>query len=713
MEIDGDKVKIKLVLDDTDWKKQLQSVIGASQDILGGLYNAFDNLNKNSPKKAFEETANAVGPFSGALKAIPYAQVALGVVDLGLALFDLSGGFKEEKTELQQLAEAAEESTKAHQAMREESALLAKEKAAEFDNYAELKKELDRMVDANGKVKEGYEERAGFITTTLSKATGLEVKMVNGTIENYQELGKEIDKIIEKKKSEALISAYDERYKEAIKGKSDALKKFVEEEAKIEEFRATREQEIAKYKSSQREATDAQAAAAFEMQVKLKEQGLNKIKEEYNGYAQTVTNYEQAVADSVAGNHADIEKTLSGTNAKYASSAEERKKITEKSIIDETAELTLLNERKSTMGEEQYNTEKRRLEDSIEANKQSLKDMTKNVEEAAPLYAEKTGELARGGVMQFDENGNLKEVAEGKIDEVNTALVEKEEGLKVGYAKMAGIGIGAFTENGSLKEIAGEKIDEVNTALIEKEEGLKAGYDIMAGLGANAFNENGDLTEEGKAKLDQLNAAICSKQAELKAAYEELMKKGKEGLSEKGDLTLAGEETINGYKEGVKRKAGALKSQNFMGGIAGDLAKPFKDFLGIKSPSRLFSGFGMWTMKGFETGVDLEGKSTIKVMGTLAKGLSDSFENAMDLDGITPTMKLTSSLKAAKLDELKSMQSNFKQSLDNELFLKAGAPIQNIFNYNFDQTINSANELSPSQIATQTEAMIRRERWSV
>ena len=78
---------------------------------------------------------------------------------------------------------------------------------AEMDNVANLNNELKSLVDENGKVKEGYENRVQFILNELSNATGVEISLIDGQIKNYQDLQKEIDNTVLKKKAELILSA--------------------------------------------------------------------------------------------------------------------------------------------------------------------------------------------------------------------------------------------------------------------------------------------------------------------------------------------------------------------------------------------------------------------------------------------------------------------------------------------------------------------------
>lgn len=115
---------------------------------------------------------------------------------------------------------------------------------AEYGHYKQLSDELKTIVDENGKIKDGYEERAKVITTTLSDALGIEIEIVEGQIKGYQELQAEIDKTIEKKLAEAQLDAYRDQYNEALEKRNqlekdhltalDALNKKTKERDKLQ-----------------------------------------------------------------------------------------------------------------------------------------------------------------------------------------------------------------------------------------------------------------------------------------------------------------------------------------------------------------------------------------------------------------------------------------------------------------------------------------------
>lgn len=76
---------------------------------------------------------------------------------------------------------------------------------SEYSRLQSLKDELNTLIDTNGQVKAGYEDRANFIVNELSEALGIEKEEVWDIIEANGELGESIDQLIKKKKAEAVL----------------------------------------------------------------------------------------------------------------------------------------------------------------------------------------------------------------------------------------------------------------------------------------------------------------------------------------------------------------------------------------------------------------------------------------------------------------------------------------------------------------------------
>lgn len=92
----------------------------------------------------------------------------------------------------------------------------------EYTYYQNLSDALENIVDKNGKIKEGYENRAKVITGELSEALGVEIDIVDGQIQEYDNLKSKIEETMATKKANALLSANEENYIDAQQNLSNA-----------------------------------------------------------------------------------------------------------------------------------------------------------------------------------------------------------------------------------------------------------------------------------------------------------------------------------------------------------------------------------------------------------------------------------------------------------------------------------------------------------
>ena len=91
-----------------------------------------------------------------------------------------------------------------------------------------LYKELQGLVDENGKVKKGYEDRVNFIIGELEQATGIEINQIDGVIQEYDKLQAKIEETIQKQRAEIFQKNYTEMYSEALAQNTQAASKLVQ-----------------------------------------------------------------------------------------------------------------------------------------------------------------------------------------------------------------------------------------------------------------------------------------------------------------------------------------------------------------------------------------------------------------------------------------------------------------------------------------------------
>lgn len=127
--------------------------------------------------------------------------MAVGVGTLITGLVVLAANMETENSLLRKQREEAEANIKARQELIDKQNEQIATGLGEIEQTQRLSAELETLVDANGRVKEGYENRAQFIIGELNEALGTEYEMIDGQITKYDELKNQIDSLIEKKRA--------------------------------------------------------------------------------------------------------------------------------------------------------------------------------------------------------------------------------------------------------------------------------------------------------------------------------------------------------------------------------------------------------------------------------------------------------------------------------------------------------------------------------
>lgn len=150
-----------------------------------------------------------------------------------------------------------------------------------------------------------------------------------------------------------------------------------------------------------------------------------------------------------------------------------------------------------------------------------------------------------------------------------------------------------------------------------------------------------------------------------------------------GQMISIGSDIVNGIKSGISGAWGALTG--WLGNMAKGLIDGVKGALGIGSPSRLFADrIGKWIPAGITLGVEKAMPKAKAFMGRMSTELIE----AANMDSLTSRLAL--------------------ERNPGGLGLGTGSTTV----YNVEQTINSAKALTPSEIASETQNMMRRLEWA-
>lgn len=224
----------------------LVATIGPALKIIGKLGTGIGNVSKGISNLSkligsiipkITQTSGTFSTLSGALSSLGVsgagAVAFFGAVAVGLAAY-LSKQ-KEVSTEAIKLTQETRKQKEAFQELiNTQNEKLAVD-MQQIDKTEELWAELQKITDANGKVKKGYEERAKVITSALSDALGTEIKLNGNVVQGYKDIQKEIDNLIRKKKAEAIMTAQEDAYNEAFSARQDAYKTLLDIQSQIDE----------------------------------------------------------------------------------------------------------------------------------------------------------------------------------------------------------------------------------------------------------------------------------------------------------------------------------------------------------------------------------------------------------------------------------------------------------------------------------------------
>lgn len=255
---------------------------------------------------------------------------------------------------------------------------------SEITNVQALNAELSTLVDANGQIKAGYEERAAFIVGVLNKALGEQISIENNVLTGYNNSAESIENKIAKMKAEAILEAQLPAYKKALLEATDAQIKADKLEMDISDLKTQKKAKEAELQKKYGDDWIIEAArrgdgllnewANLGIDTKKKEEEYKKQDEIVKGYYDDIANYETNAALIASGNAENYAKVQMDSVTAKADSIEEKKAKLQEEIDAETEQLEYL---RSLRASETDAEKQRQLDAQIEAlDKKTLDDQT-------------------------------------------------------------------------------------------------------------------------------------------------------------------------------------------------------------------------------------------------------------------------------------------------------------------------------------------------
>lgn len=509
------------------------------------------------------------------------AGLVVGAIGEIWAFSEANDSAKQSQEELNEAQEKAKEEIKELKDANDEYVQSKKDAASEveneFDYYNDLWKELQGIVNQNGKVKKGYEDRAKFITNELSRVTGDEITWNGNVIQSYKDLKGSMDKALESKKALAMLSALEEPYQTAVSGlksaKNDVTNGYVAKKS------AQKDVDLAKAKVTQMSVT---GLSPSQMALKYAGWGFEngKISQQY--YQKILKDFQNG--ENMYKHFEDLSKSVGRAYSEAQNEAKNNLKA--KQIEFDKADGKYKEYQKKVVD---YNTTIQNYENLTAANakgntkeiKAAMSDLSNNI----VTYTTGNKDALEQQVNDFRTNAeNLRSAYKDGVEGITKDQVEEAEELQ----ERAEIELAKYTDMyGTVAAIATGKADEINA----QQQKIKNGFiDAETGSRESLENQLANFTanyELLKTAMDENQPGVTQKMVDN--AKELVDKATVEFNKLKGNGETAGKNGTEGVSDGMKNedaldkvdKSGKKvlsKAENSLSGSYGKGYQKGKDF---------------------------------------------------------------------------------------------------------------------------------------
>lgn len=407
------------------------------------------------------------------------AGLVVGAIGEIWAFSEANDSAKQSQEELNEAQEKAKEEIKELKDANDEYVQSKKdavsEVESEFQYYDDLWGELQGIVNQNGKVKKGYEDRAKFITNELSRVTGDEITWNGNVIQSYKDLKGSIDEALESKKALAMLSALEEPYQTAVSGlksaKNDVTNGYVAKKS------AQKDVGLAKAKVTQMSVTGLSpgqtalkyAGWGFE-NGKISQQYYQKILKDFQNGENMYKHFEdlsKSVGRAYSEAQNEAKNNLKAKQIEF-DKADGKYKEYQKKVVDYNT--TIQNYENLTAANAKGNTEE---------IKAAMSDLSNNI----VTYTTGNKDALEQQVNDFRTNAeNLRTAYKDGVEGVTKDQVEEAEELQ----ERAEIELAKYNDMyGTVAAIATGKADEINA----QQQKIKNGF-IDAETGSRESLEN-------------------------------------------------------------------------------------------------------------------------------------------------------------------------------------------------------------------------------
>ena len=567
----------------------LTKVVGTAGSAIGGITKGISTLTQAVGVNTGKITSNStsVNNLAGILKKLASP---LGV---GIALFGYLSVKAQQYTdsllEIEPgLQKVVDKNTEFSNSLNESYAAINKDaeaKLVEIQHAQELSKELKNLVDANGKVKKGYEGRVEYILGELNSAAGTEYKIIDGTIEKYKELADSIDLALAKQEFQVRMSANESKYTEAINNEEEALKNYTDA---LDEVRKKQEE----YDKVKEEGSNSERFNALENLETAKNAAL-EAELTYGSILNTISDYTK-----------QKEILQSNDVTKMQEYLDQQRDLQAQQTIDTSATLaeqinqagnyyTQLEELKKSYSDRDLNIQAERIAKQQESYEQELINLGNQLAKETDLVTELTPEQVTAWKNLADQSYFAYQTSISKLSPEMQAQISEATGvISVNTPEFA--------------KAAGEMGSKVAAEFDKNKEAKQEALDTLQG-----FYEG--LSDEEKKEL--LKDTVGDRAEEVAEEFK------------KGDYKSSGEEVLNGIYKGLSNGSLAQNLITKAASIAQSIANQFNIQWEIHSPSKLMKRKAEYFLQPITTVFKKEEGKLKNISRSVARSVIEGFDS--------------------------------------------------------------------------------------
>lgn len=258
---------------------------------------------------------------------------------------------EEESQRISDLTEKIHEQKDAWDELKDAQNEKIEASVAEIDHMQELKDELEGLIDAEGRVKDGQKDRVAFIVDELNKVMPDSIKWIDDERTAIEMNSDAIDTNLKKKKAALIVEALEPQYKEAILN----IQKKLNEQAKISVDIKDKQKEVAEAERDMLEKQGQASHTAYNEAKALyesKKQQLDELETAYNDNEtviresyEAVEHYEKTAALAAEGNYDVINNAIRNNTEEYKKAGEANTDELKKQADEAQAAYELMAER--------------------------------------------------------------------------------------------------------------------------------------------------------------------------------------------------------------------------------------------------------------------------------------------------------------------------------------------------------------------------------